>query len=239
MTRKLDILQPATRVTLSDQVHAALGDMLLSGQLSPLDRLSLRELAERIGVSIMPVREAVGRLAASGALEVMPKRAVRVPMLSAEAFRDLTRIRVLNEGCAAHLAATRASDAEIAEISHLTRRFDEVLDSAYGTALAVAANKDLHFAVYRAAGSKALLDVISVLWLRAGPIINFDIGVGEAAPGGARPHHSRRNHAALCAALEARDGAEAEAAVARDITEASELILAAADLEKSPTLRSA
>lgn len=231
MAESLDRLRPAPRQTLSDHVHETLSEMLLSGALRPRDRLSLRDLAERLDVSMMPVREAVNRLAASGALEVTPKRAVMVPLMTAAQFADLTMVRMLNEGQAARLAAERGSPAEIAEVTALAEQFDRVLDHAYGSARAVAANKDLHFALYRASGSAVLMEVITALWLKAGPIINFDIGV-RADPAGedemtrARGHHSRQHHRMLCDALAARDGAAAAHAISEDIRTASELIRA-------------
>ncbi|MFZ7091248.1 GntR family transcriptional regulator [Primorskyibacter sp. 2E233] len=241
MTEPLDQLRPARRQTLSEQVFDTLSEMLLSGALRPRDRLSLRDLAERLEVSMMPVREAVSRLAASGALEVSPKRAVMVPLMTAVEFADLTMVRMLNEGQAARLAAERASKTEIAGVVALAERFEEVLDKAYGSAAAVAANKDLHFAVYRAAGSPALMEVITMLWLKAGPIINFDIGVDTGAPRSedithARSHHSRAHHRQLCEALRARDGDTAARAIAEDIRVASELIRAhgALDTDDNP-----
>ncbi|MCR8723162.1 GntR family transcriptional regulator [Frigidibacter sp. ROC022] len=225
MSETLDQLRPARRQTLSDQVFDALSRMLLSGALRPRDRLSLRDLAERLEVSMMPVREAVSRLAASGALEVSPKRAVMVPLMTAAQFADLTMVRMLNEGQAARLAATRASRAEIAEVEALAHRFEDVLDRVRGSAAAVAANMDLHFALYRAAGSPALLDVITMLWLKAGPVIHFDIG-DDSDASQLRSHHSRDHHRRLCEALRVRDGEAAALAVAEDIRVASELIRA-------------
>lgn len=219
---------------MSDQVHDTLSEMLLSGALKPRDRLSLRDLAERLEVSVMPVREAVSRLAASGALDVAPKRAVMVPQMTAEAFADLTMVRMVNEGRAARLATAAASCEEITAIIALAARFEEVLDQSYGSAAAVAANRDLHFALYRAAGSPALMDVITMLWLKAGPIINFDIGVkGDEAPDMsiARSHHSRTHHRLLCDALRERDGDKAAHAITEDIRVASELIRARGALE--------
>jgi DNA-binding GntR family transcriptional regulator len=229
MAQPLDQIRPARRQTLSDQVYDTLSEMLLSGALRPHDRLSLRDLAERLKVSMMPVREAVSRLAASGALDVSPKRAVMVPLMTTAEFTDLTMVRMANEGHAARLAVTRARKVERANVVALAKRFEEVLDRDYGSAAAVAANKDLHFALYRAAGSPALLDVITMLWLKAGPIINFDIGVTAGEPDEAemsrsRSHHSRSHHRMLCEALEARDGGAAAHAISEDIRVASDLI---------------
>ncbi|NDW01197.1 GntR family transcriptional regulator [Salipiger sp. PrR002] len=227
--------------TLADQVHETLCEMLLSGQLKPRDRISLRDLAERLDVSMMPVREAVSRLAASGALLVEPKRAVQVPLISAAEFEDLTEMRMLTEGQAARLAAERATPEQIEEILALAARFEELLDSAYGTAEPVAANKDLHFALYRAAGSPVLMDVIRMLWLKAGPIINYDIGVNslplEEEMTRSRTHHSRSHHRQLCEALEARDAEAAALAVTEDIRVASELIRARAEEELEDSRR--
>jgi len=242
MAEPLDQLRPARRQTLADQVFDALSEMLLSGALRPRDKLSLRDLAERLEVSMMPVRVAVGRLAASGALDVSPKRAVMVPLMTEAEFADLTMARMLNEGQAARLAAERGSKTEIAGIVALADRFEEVLDHAYGTAPAVAANKDLHFALYHAAGSQTLLDLITVLWLKAGPIINFDIGVEAGAPTGdetqrSRGHHSREHHRMLCDALQTRDGDGAAHAVAEDIRTAYELISAHAGMDTDDNRR--
>ncbi len=242
MAKPLDQIRPARRQTLSDQVYDTLSEMLLSGALRPRDRLSLRDLAKRLEVSMMPVREAVSRLAASGALDVSPKRAVMVPLMTTAEFGDLTMVRMVNEGHAARLAAARASKTERVGVMALAERFDEVLDRAYGSAAAVAANKDLHFALYRAAGSPALLDVITMLWLKAGPIINFDIGVAasvrdEAEISRSRSHHSRAHHRMLCEALEARDGNAAAHAISEDIRVASDLIRAHGAMENDDNCR--
>ena len=82
-----------------------LADLLISGRLAPGEKLSLRAAADVLGVSIMPVREAVSRLVADKALEVTPNRAVRVPLMSAAQFRDLTKVRIAIEGHAAAQAA--------------------------------------------------------------------------------------------------------------------------------------
>jgi DNA-binding GntR family transcriptional regulator len=242
MSQPLDQIRPARRQSLSDQVYDTLSEMLLSGALRPHDKLSLRDLAERLDVSMMPVREAVSRLAAGGALEVSPKRAVMVPLMSAAEFADLTMVRMVNEGHAARLATQNASKTERAGILALAERFEEVLDQAYGSAAAVAANKDLHFALYRAAGSQALLEVITMLWLKAGPIINFDIGVSPSAPrqddiARSRSHHSREHHRKLCDALRINDGDAAALAISEDIRVASDLIRAQGAMDTTETKR--
>ena len=68
-----DGVAPPARITLGTQVYDALRDLLIAGELAPGERLSLRTVAERLGTSMMPAREAVSRLVADEALEVLPR----------------------------------------------------------------------------------------------------------------------------------------------------------------------
>lgn len=209
--------------TLSNRVYRHLADRLLAGRFAPGDKLSLRAVSEALGISIMPVREAVSRLAAEGALEVEPKKAVTVPLMRASQFRELTRIRIEIEGFAAALACEAiTADAIMAiEASEAGFRFlSEQLKPDLGQA--VAANQAFHFAVYRAAGSPELLAIIERLWLRVGPIINLDLRGDETRlrNGGAVGAHS-----ACLQAIRKGRPEEARKAIAADIQGASTFIL--------------
>ena len=87
--KALSSAPPLERQTLGDQVYAHVRKLLMSGRLAPGDKLSLRSVADVMGVSMMPVREAVSRLVADRALEVTPNRAVRVPEMKRRQFQDL------------------------------------------------------------------------------------------------------------------------------------------------------
>ncbi|RYE71386.1 MAG: GntR family transcriptional regulator, partial [Hyphomicrobiales bacterium] len=78
----LDEVGSLLHETLGERVTGELRSLLIAGRLAPGEKLSLRRVAEALGVSMMPVREAVSRLAADKALEVLPGRAVRVPVLT-------------------------------------------------------------------------------------------------------------------------------------------------------------
>src|SRR5215217_555952 len=108
------------RVSLGDRVHIELRDRLMGGELAPGQKMSLRSVAESLGVSMMPVREAVARLVVDQSLEVLPNRAVRVPLMSRVRFRELTAVRLANEGFATEEAARNRSDADI----FVMRRFE-------------------------------------------------------------------------------------------------------------------
>ena len=208
--------------TLAQQVYGDLRELLFSGVLSPGEKVSLRTVAEQLGVSMMPVREAVSRLVADSALEVLPNRAVRVPVVSLPQFRELTTIRMAIEGFAAERAAALRSAAELAAM----RRFDAAFRRQCGRArpdagAAVKANQALHFSVYQAARLPALMSIIEGLWLRIGPVLNLDLrGSPERLQLGGAEHC----HADLVAAIVQGDGHGARAALVADISGAAAFI---------------
>ncbi len=205
--------------TLGDRVAAELRFLLIAGRLVPGEKLSLRNVADAVGVSMMPVREAVSRLAADGALEVLPGRAVRVPVLTLGQFRELTRIRRVVEGFAVEEAARNATAEQLERIAHFERVFREASDSALPDFVAaVAANRDLHFAIYEAAGMPTLVEMIERLWLKAGPILYLDM---RYEPQRLKGGSAMRAHAALLEALRAKNAAAALAALHADIDAAA------------------
>lgn len=210
------------RPTLAAHVFARLRALLIEGALSPGEKLSLRTVADRLGVSMTPAREAVAQLIADRALEVMPNRAVRVPVMSLQQFRELTEIRIAVEGFAADRAAGVRTGPDLA----VMRRHDAAFRRECGRrrqdpVAAVRANAAFHFAVYAAAGLPTLLPIIEGLWLRIGPVLNLDMRSSTArlVMGGAE-----RCHSDLLVAIEAGRPRAARAALTRDIRRAAQYI---------------
>ena len=217
----LDEVGSLQHETLGERVTGELRALLIAGRLAPGEKLSLRRVAEALGVSMMPVREAVSRLAADKALEVLPGRAVRVPVLTLAQFRELTRIRLVVEGFAAEEATKVITDAQIAVVAEHEAAFLAAAKDPPDPAAAVAANRDLHFSLYEAAGMPSLVEMIGRLWLKAGPILNLDMR-----------HEPRRldggsavvAHAQLLDALRRRDPTAARQALVEDISAAADHI---------------
>jgi DNA-binding GntR family transcriptional regulator len=219
----LNLVEPLDRQTLGERAYAQLADLLISGRLAPGERLSLRTAAEVLGVSIMPVREAVSRLVADRALEVMPNRAVRVPLMSVAQFRDLTKVRIAIEGHAAAQAALQRNDDDLAAIARAEEAMRaESMKSRPDLPRAVELNKTFHFAVYEAAHSPILVEIIRALWLKAGPVINLDL---RANPERLAKGDAIRFHANVRKAIAAGDAAAAQAGIAADISGAAEVIV--------------
>ncbi|MEF7615333.1 GntR family transcriptional regulator [Aquincola sp. MAHUQ-54] len=166
----------AKRQTLGADVHAQMRELLMSGQLMPGEQISLRSTAQALGVSVMPVREAMYQLVAEQALEITPNRAIRVPLMKVSRFREITLIRIHVEGLAVERAAQHASDALVAEMQGWNDRLEREMSLKKPDASKlITFNKELHFSAYRAAGMPTLLKMIESLWLRIGPILNYDL----------------------------------------------------------------
>lgn len=210
---------PHAAGTAAARVHQALRGLIIGGSLEPGEKVSLRTMAARLGVSVQPVREAVSRLVADRALVVLPNRAVRVPLLTLAQFRELTAIRLVVEGYAAERAAQLRTDRDLAAIRRHEAAFRrERVRMHPDRGRAIEHNQALHFAVYRAAALPELVPIIEGLWLRIGPVLNFDMrGNGSMR----RTERSDRCHRRLVDAIARRDTTAARRALRDDINGAA------------------
>ncbi len=220
-----NLMTPLKRQTLSADVYEQLKELLISGQMMPGEQISLRSTAEALGVSVMPVREAMQRLVAEQALEVGPSRALRIPLMSVSRFREITFIRTNLEGMATEQASQRLSNAALLRIAGLSKDFAEEMfrNPADGSHL-IALNKEFHFAIYKDAGMPMLLQLIEALWLRIGPILNYDL---RSSPTRVSSRTAVNHHEQLVEALKRRDGTAARSALQNDIESASDFIISA------------
>lgn len=138
-----------------DDLRAA----ILGGTYEDGSHLSEVRLAETLGCSRTPVREALRRLSAEGLVEFLPNRGARVVAWSTAELEDVFRIRALLEGHGAFLAATAMSQASIAELHGMADRMDELVDDASPSARDELAQLDVgfHRAVLTGGNSKRLL----------------------------------------------------------------------------------
>lgn len=200
-------LQPIAHATLNELAYARLKHALLSGRIEPGTTLTLRQLAEQLGTSVMPVREAVTRLSAENALLVLPKRGIRVPQLSADEAEDVWSLRVQLEGEACARAARLVSAAELARIRTL-RDALRAAGEAGDLHAVLELNSDFQFAIYAAARSSTLLAMIEMLRLKSVPYCTAALRLMLRD----RPdyfHQAWKNHEEVVAALAAGDGQRA------------------------------
>jgi DNA-binding GntR family transcriptional regulator len=197
------------RGALQDQVLAKLRRGLMVGAFVPGQTITLRRLAELLGTSPMPVREAINQLTAANALEILPNRSVAVPRMSAERFKDLTRIRQVIEGLAAEMACANSSLVLIRQLTAINTKLHEAIKTR-NILGCLEMNQEFHFTLYGAARSAILLPLIESLWLQAGPILYLSLTDSDM-PWNAHYHDE------LITALKARRPAAARQAIVRDI----------------------
>lgn len=208
-------------LTLQERVYRALREAVMAGRFQPGQMLTVRRLADALGTSAMPVRESVRRLAAERAVDMLPNRSVRVPLLSRARFDDLWRTRALVEGEAAALAARAATPEERAAIIAHNEALLAALASGSGDT-ARERNQAFHFAIYRAARNAVLLPIIESLWLQWGPPLAMAYSRHSALGTGLTASTVRR-HGGLVAALAGGDADAAREAMAGDIGDAARL----------------
>lgn len=200
-----------------EPVYHSLRHALMCGDLLPGERLVVSRLSEKFGTSAMPIRQALQRLVAEGALNERPHRGVEVPTLDVTDLIDLRRVRCAVEGQAAEWAAQTITRAELAHLGTIQAKMLATTDPDHAETY-LAWNLEFHFTVYAAARSPLLIPLIESLWLRAGPCLT--IMRTETTLGLGLDHHDE-----VIAALSRGDGAAARVAVEQELSEAAEVMV--------------
>jgi len=163
-------------------------------------------MAQALGTSVMPVRDAVCRLVAERALVVYPNRTIGLPILTREQFLEICDVRAALEGLAAFQAATRIDPETITELRRLNSDMQRTRE--YPTYMLK--NQHFHFAIYEAARMPFLIALIEMLWLQVGPLFNY---IGRLADATRIPDR----HSEAIAALSRKDPAASRRAIEEDI----------------------
>lgn len=223
-------LSPITRETVNDKVYAELRRSLIQGVFANGETLRIAELADRFQISTMPVRDALSRLVSEQALEALPNRSVRVPVITSQSLEDLSQARCLIEGQVLLLAMPRLTEKDFLTLRTLTHECEAAfaVKGPERIRSAIELNYAFHNHIYRAAGSRVLIPVIESLWLQSGPYVHRAAFLHDEKQDPAGTHH----HWELIDALEQRDGETAVKALNRDITRSFNLIRAQLETER-------
>jgi len=210
------------RTTLADQVYTDLKRLLLSGAVAPGEKITLRGLSEIMGISPMPIRDAVRRLVTEHALEMLPNRTVRVSKPSVEQFREIVEIRCHLEGLAAKKATEKMGAAALKRIVKVADRFDDVAKPETANMLdMVEANRLLHFSLYEQSQMPLLMSMIEGLWVQVAPVFALSMSTQLREIGNMEAFDHHRD---LVKALRQRDGLQARQAIEDDIRDAATYI---------------
>lgn len=197
-------------------IYRQLRALILFGDLAPGQPVTIQGLTERLGAGMTPVREAIRRLIAEGALESQGNRRVSVPELTTENINELIYARQWLDPHLAEHATTRATHADLDRLTATDTELDRAI--ARGDLRAyLELNYRFHRMIYDMAASPILTELAEGLWLRFGPSLRVVCG-----------RMGTRNlpdkHKDVLSAMRAGDSSAAAEAIRADVVQGMEQV---------------
>ncbi|RRH73943.1 GntR family transcriptional regulator [Falsigemmobacter faecalis] len=194
-----------------DRLYRVLRTRVMHGELPPGQALTLRGLAKEFEMSVTPVREALQRLVAEGALTLSSSGRVSTPELTNERIEELAAIRAMLEPELAARALPRAHFALIDRLSAINDLIAQAVLMKDPIAY-IRANLEFHRTLYLRAQAPAMLAMTETVWLQLGPTMS-------ALYGRVRRNEPPQHHRTILAALRAGDEPGLRLAVRTDVTQ--------------------
>lgn len=149
--------------TLAGHAEAVLREMIHAGEIGPGERVLPEDVARRLGMSAIPVREALRSLSSRGLVEATARRGFRVRSADADDFRETYALRLLLDPYAVELAVPRLDDAALLEMDDRLGALEKTIATNDMTSY-YRNHRAFHFAIYDQCGSRWLLEFIDMLW---------------------------------------------------------------------------
>lgn len=201
--------------SLTAKVYRYIRDGIIDGRYQSGDALVETKLAEELGVSRTPIREALKQLELEDLTESIPNRGVIVKGISTEDIEDIYTIRYILEGLAANWAASRIQQPELdmlAELIELMELYTRRRDSVHLAKL----DGEFHDIIYTAANSRTLKHILTSLHQNATFARQSSLTVPDRAP------KSLQEHKEIYAALQEHDAARARSCMEKHVHSAGE-----------------
>jgi DNA-binding GntR family transcriptional regulator len=211
-------VNPIGRDNLTERVYLEIRTGLMEGRFWPGHRFKIRQLAEAMGVSETPIREAFMQLAREKGIEMKAARSLIVAELTLAQYLELRRIRLLLEGLAAEAATKNITDAAIKEMTSAHKSLIAA-EKSKNWREAVRANWLFHSTVFKYAKMPELLAILENIWLRNGPLINYQY------PHAPPSYKGRHQHLNVLDALKARQPKKVSAAIQADMMEGGQPLI--------------
>lgn len=214
--------------TLREQIASSLRESIIKGELHPGQKLTEPELADRLGISRTPIREAFRQLESEGFLTVIPRRGAVVSSISQEEIEDFYEIKSLLEGYAARIAASRITARDIEKLEKLN---DQLLELARQEDVEAffRKNNEFHNTFIALCGNDKLLEI------RLGLVQRFLRFRLQALSVPGRLMKSVEQHKLIIDALSRKDGDLAESLVVEhSLLSGRELAEQVAKMEEEP-----
>jgi DNA-binding GntR family transcriptional regulator len=152
--------------TLRQKVYELLKEKIITAEILPGQKISLRNLAEMLDVSLMPVREALWQLESEKVVIIQSNRHMRVNNLTTQEMKEAYRIRLNLETMAAKMACDHRSDSDLSKVKRILLELDKSIKEPKQY---LKINRRFHFEIYTLSKSPMLINIIDGLWARVGP----------------------------------------------------------------------
>lgn len=215
---ELGTITAPPRDTLQDRVYREIRMAIMRGRFKPGRPLPIRGVASALGVSSMPVREALRQLVTEKALVMGANRTFAIADLSRARFEDVLQVRMEIEGYAAGRATARLTDADVDRLASTNDEMHVAIGQDDRERY-IELNQQFHFDIYRAAGSEALIPIIESLWLQVGPYLGISLEAETSRRG------SPDRHRDMIEAFRARDAEQAMRMLRADLSEGADVII--------------
>mgnify|MGYP001820003936 CR=1 FL=1 len=156
-------------------IYQRLRDLILFGEVEPGQPVTIMGLAERIGAGMTPVREAIRRLTAEGALMALGNRRICVPVLTENHLEQIAFARLTVEPELAFRAAMTVDNKLISDLTTIDGKVDTAIANGHVRGY-LEQNYHFHFHLYERAGAEVLETLAKGLWLRVGPSLRIVCG---------------------------------------------------------------
>jgi DNA-binding GntR family transcriptional regulator len=214
----LEPVQTREYSPIREEVFTMLRQAILTGKLQPGDRLVERELAEQLGVSRTPVREALRKLELENLVTHIPRKGVVVSEISKRDVIEIFDIRASLEGLASNLAAQKATSEEIKKLNEMVQAMETAANNKDVDSLNEI-HDQFHKQLIIIADSPRLKQMINSL----SDYINRFTKAGYAIPG--RSSAAMQEHRELMESIEARDSLRAQSIAASHIMNSKAVVL--------------
>lgn len=147
---------------LRDVVFKTLRQAILKGELKPGERLMEIALAEKLGVSRTPIREAIRKLELEGLVIMIPRRGAQVANITESDLNDVLEVRIGLENMAIDKACSLMSEKDLEELCQAGKHFEKIMEEGDLTKLAEA-DVEFHEIIYRSSSNKRLMQLLNNL----------------------------------------------------------------------------
>lgn len=211
LLNEFSLPQFARKESLTTQEHTYqhLRYALMVGGIEPGVSLTIRGLASVMDVSPTPVREALRRLSAEGALQVLDNRRVVCPQMNLQRFDELIKLRIVMECHAAESVLPYVNEVQIDELERLDKQMDMKISKNDHESIVVH-NLKFHSMLYKLNPNQVVMPMIESAWLQLGPY-------SRAASSELDKHYLVDHHKEAIEALRKRSASDLKKAIEADV----------------------